>query len=151
MTTEFVYATYIKSTPAKVWEAITSQEFQRQYWGDGISADWNKKGSKWHKETSGACSIHGEVLESNPPKRLVITWVDAAENSTSKVTYEIEAIEDLVCLNVVHSGLEAGSNTAGKVAIGWPRVISCIKTLLETGKPLNTWAGLDMNHDKDAA
>ena len=144
--TEFVYTTYIKTTPEKVWAAITNPEFSRQYWVHGITSDW-KVGSKWEHVIEGGnpgASIHGEVLESVPPHRLVISWADVAERANtehSRVTFEIERIEDLVRLNVIHDKLKAGSITAGKISTGWPRVLSSLKSLLETGSALDTWAG----------
>jgi uncharacterized protein YndB with AHSA1/START domain len=144
---EFIYTTYIKTTPEEVWAAITNPEFSRQYWVDGITSDWTK-GSKWqHVSDDGKHTVlvSGEVLESVPPNRLVLTWADPSDTTDdSHVTFEIEAIEDMVRLNVIHSSFKAGSKMAGKVAVGWPRVLSSLKSLLETGKPLDTWAGHTM-------
>jgi uncharacterized protein YndB with AHSA1/START domain len=140
---EFVYTTFIKATPEKVWAAITTPEFTRQYWGHDNISDW-KKGSEWKHvdQKNGNVRIVGKVLESNPPKRLVLSWaIPDDKTDVSQVTFEIEAIEDMVRLNVAHSGFKPGSSTASKVAIGWPRVLSSLKSLLETGKPLDTWAG----------
>jgi uncharacterized protein YndB with AHSA1/START domain len=127
-----------------VWAAITNPEFSRQYWVDGIVSDW-KKGSKWqHLANTEGCSngLGGEVLESVPPKRLVITWGDATPASgPSRVAFDIEAIEDMVRLVVTHNNLEAGSVMAGKISTGWPRVLCSMKSMLETGKALDTWAG----------
>ena len=145
---EFIYTTYIKTTPEKVWAAITNPEFSRQYWGEGIQSDW-KKGSKWqHVSNDGKHTVimTGEVLESVPPKRLVLTWATPSDlNDDSRVTFEIEAIDDMVRLNVTHGKFKVGSKMADKVAIGWPRVLSSLKSLLETGKALNTWAGHEMS------
>lgn len=141
-TTEFVYTTYIKTTPEKLWNAITNPEFTRQYWVEGIESDW-KKGSRWqHQNIMG-----GTVLESNPPKQLVMTWEDLSEteekHQLSRVTFDIEPMGELVRLNVMHANLVVGSVMAGKVAMGWPRVLSSLKSLMETGKALDTWACQD--------
>lgn len=143
--TEFVYTTYIKTTPDKLWSAITNPEFSRQYWVDGIVSDW-KKGSKWQHipgDSNDACTMGGEVLESVPPKLLVITWADATDpgdvQQHSRVTFEIEQMGDMVRLNVIHGNLKPGSSMAGKVSAGWPRVLSSLKSLLETGVALDTW------------
>jgi uncharacterized protein YndB with AHSA1/START domain len=140
---EFVYTTYIKTTPEKLWAAITNPEFSRQYWVEGIISDW-KKGSKWRhvsQDDQRTCAIGGEVLESIPPKLLVLTWADPAKpEDDSRVTFEIESIEDMVRLNVIHGNFKPGSVMATKVVSGWPRVLSSMKSFLETGVALNTWA-----------
>lgn len=136
-----VYQTYIRSTPKKTWDAITKPEFARQYWaGIGNVSDW-KKGSKWdHVAKNEEVWITGEVLESTPPTRLVISWVDPDDlKEKSRVTFEIEAMNDLVCLTVTHDKFKDGSKMAGKVAGGWPRVLSSMKSFLETGKGLNVF------------
>ena len=143
-TTEQVYTTYIRSTPERVWAAITNPEFTRQYWGgyDNLS-DW-KRGSEWRHvdPEEKATRVIGKVEESNPPRKLVLTWAEPGDpTDISRVTFEIEAIEDMVCLRVVHGDLQAGSLMATKVSGGWPRVLSSLKSYLETGKGLNVRAG----------
>lgn len=141
---KLVYTTYIRTTPKKLWAAITKPEFTRQYWAgiDNVS-DW-KKGSKWEHiggDKEREVWITGKVLESDPPNRLVISWVDPDEPADkSRVTFEIEAIKDQVCLTVTHGNFKAGSKMAGKVSWGWPRVLSSMKSFLETGKGLNVFA-----------
>lgn len=145
-TPEFLYTTYIKTTPQQVWDAITTPEFTRQYWGGDVNiSDW-KPGSTWRHadpESGETAFVVGEVLESQPPTRLVLSWVDAdhaADKSRySRVTIEIEPIEDMVRLNVTHSN--ADPEMLQKVSNGWPRVLSSMKSFLETGKPLDIWAG----------
>ncbi len=141
--TEFLYTTYIRSTPQKVWDAITNPEFARQYWGHGNVSDW-KPGSKWDMvrgDGSNIVQTTGEVLESHPPRRLVISWVDPAKaadaSEYSRVTFEIEVVKDAVRLDVFHSELEAGSDMARGISNGWPRVLSGLKSFLETGSGLN--------------
>jgi len=137
---DFIYTTYIKTTPEKVWTAITNPEFTRQYWGgyENVS-DW-KKGSDWkHADTkSGDVRITGKVLESNPPKRLVLSWADPADTADdSRVTFEIDTAGDMVRLNIIHGNFKPGSGMAGKVAMGWPLVLSSLKSMLETGKAID--------------
>jgi len=134
-----VYATYIRTTPRQLWDAITQPEFTRQYWGGFANvSDW-KKGSEWrHLNPEKEVWITGKVLEGKPPKRLVLSWADPDKLAdVSRVTFEIEAIEDMVCLKVTHDKLKAGSKMLRGVAWGWPRVLSSLKTFLETGKGLN--------------
>ncbi len=140
---ELVYTTYIRSTPEKTWEAITKPEFTRQYWGGMANvSDW-KQGSKWqHLSTENEAWITGEVLECNPPKRLVLSWADPDNlKDVSRVTYEIEPLEGMVRLTVTHDSFQAGSDMAGKVSKGWPHVLSSLKSFLETGTGLKVGCG----------
>lgn len=150
---EFVYAIYIKTTPVKLWNAITNPTFTVQYWGHENISDW-KKGSKWThvgNDKDRTVKLVGEVLESVPPRRLVLTWAEPADEANrsdhSRVTFDIEPIEDMVRLTVTHDRLKAGSEMARRIAGGWPRVLSSMKSFLETGKALDTWAG----HEYDCA
>jgi uncharacterized protein YndB with AHSA1/START domain len=137
--TKLVYATYIRTTPKKLWDAITKPEFTRQYWG-GLAnvSDW-KKGSEWqHLNPEKEVWITGKVLECKAPKRLVLSWADPDRlNDVSRVTFEIEQIKDMACLKVTHDKLKAGSKMYRGVSRGWPLVLSSMKTFLETGKGLN--------------
>jgi uncharacterized protein YndB with AHSA1/START domain len=138
---EFVYTTYIKTTPEKLWAAITNPEFTRQYWGHDNISDW-KKGSDWkHSSADGKTTkIVGKVVESTPSKRLVLTWASPENRSDeSQVVFDISTVEDMCRLEIVHSKLSAKMGTA--VSNGWPRVLSSLKSFLETGKALSTWAG----------
>lgn len=146
-TTSFVYVTYIVSTPEKVFEAITRPDIARRYWGHENVSDW-KPGSKWQHVRDNAersVNIVGEVVESSPPHRLVISWAspaDAADpEAYSRVTFEIEPYEaDMVRLTVSHDDLIAGSGMATGVSKGWPIVLSSLKSLLETGQGLDVFA-----------
>jgi uncharacterized protein YndB with AHSA1/START domain len=139
---KLVYQTYIRSTAKKTWDAITKPEFTRQYWaGLANVSDW-KKDSKWeHVSKENEVWILGKVVESVPSKRLVVTWADPDDlKDKSRVIFEIEPMEDLVCLTVTHDKFKDGSKMAGKVSWGWPRVLSSMKSFLETGKGLNVFA-----------
>jgi uncharacterized protein YndB with AHSA1/START domain len=137
--TEFIYATYIKTTPEKLWKAITTPEFQRQYWfGVVYETDW-KIGSPWRMVyPDGKLTDTGEVLEFDPPKRLVLKWLnewseDLKAEGYSRCTMEIEPMDNAVKLTVTHTMERAESKLIGAVSGGWPRILSNLKSLLETG------------------
>jgi uncharacterized protein YndB with AHSA1/START domain len=139
---EMIYTTYIKTTPEKLWAAITNPEFARQYWAHENISDW-KKGSEWkHVSADGkGIRIVGKILESDPPKRLVMTWASPANKADeSQVAFDIRTVDDLVRLDVVHSKLSA--DMARGVSRGWPLVLSSMKSFLETGKPIDVMAVL---------
>lgn len=145
-TTSFVYVTYIVSTPEKVFEAITRPDITRRYWGHENVSDW-KPGSKWrHVRDNDEKTVNlvGEVIESSPPSRLIVTWANVSEesdpNAYSRVTFDIEPYEDMVRLTVSHDDLVVGSGMANGVTRGWPIVLSSLKSLLETGQGLDIFA-----------
>ena len=141
---KFVYVTYIRTTPEKVWNAVTKPEFARQYWGGMVNvSDW-KKGSKWNhlaEQKDNEVWVTGEVVESNPPKSLTLTWIDPDDlKDRSQVRYEIEAVGEMVKLTVLHSEFSPGSTMQEKVSKGWPLVLSSMKSFLETGKGMDIWS-----------
>lgn len=142
----FVYVVYIATTPEEAWKALTEGAVTRQYWGYENLSDW-KVGSRWdHRRADdpGKVLLTGKVLEVVPPRRLVLTWVapdDAANKAKhTRVTFEIEPIASMVRLTVIHDELEDGSDMHRSISEGWPRVLSSMKSFLETGRALNTWA-----------
>jgi len=140
-----VYTMLIRSTPKKTWDAITKPAFTRKYWGDMANVSNWKSGSKWeHLNPDNEVWVTGKVEESTPTTRLVLSWVDPDNlKDKSRVTFEIEKIENLVLLTVTHDNFSAGSTMPDKVAWGWPRVLSSLKSFLETGKGLNIFCGKD--------
>ena len=145
-TTSFVYVTYIKSTPEKVFEAITRPDVARRYWGHENVSDW-KPGSRWeHIRANDERTVElvGKVVEISPPAKLVITWANASQaddpDSQSRVTFDIVEYEDMVRLTVSHDDLVVGSGMANGVTRGWPAVLSSLKSLLETGQGLDVFA-----------
>jgi len=143
---KFVYVTYIATTPEKVWKALLEGELTRQYWMHENVSDW-KPGSQWQHvadDGKGTIRLVGEVLESVPNRRLVLTWgepADAADKAKhSRVAIDIETVADMVRLTVTHDEFKPGTDVLPKIASGWPRVLSSLKSFLETGRPLNTWA-----------
>ena len=144
VTTNFVYVTYIISTPEKVFEAITKPDIARRYWAHENISDW-RPGSKWeHVNADGAVKIAGKVIECAPPKRLVITWANASALSDpakhSRVSFDVAPFDGMVRLTVTHDELEPGSKMAADISGGWPRVLSSLKSFLETGQALDVFA-----------
>ena len=139
---QFIYVTYISTTPEKLWNALIDAGMTTQYWQHENVSDW-KPGSRWEHRRSDenrTLDLVGKVIESSPPLRLVITWASPAdeehEEKHSKVTFEIEPIRGVACLTVTHDGLEPGSEMHRGITEGWPKVLSSLKSLLEVGKPL---------------
>ena len=142
----FIYEIYIAASAETVWKALLDGEFTRQYWDQEHFSDW-KPGSPWeHRDSHGDRKVRllGEVLESSPPHKLVLTWAEPADRANrdrhSRVTFEIESVADMVRLRITHEDLEADSKMERDITQGWPRVLSSLKSLLETGRPLQTWA-----------
>jgi uncharacterized protein YndB with AHSA1/START domain len=138
----FVYVTYIAASPEKIWSALLDAKMTAQYWQHENVSDW-KPGSKWeHRafDDQRTLRLVGKVVESRPPNRLVITWADPAdekrEERHSRVTFEIEPQGAVTRLTVTHDRFEPGSEMFRSISIGWPKVLSSLKSLLETGKAL---------------
>lgn len=149
----FVYVTYIASTPDNVWEALTNADATAHYWGHSNVSDW-QPGSTWeHRRTDGSAiaDVTGEVVESVPPKRLVMTWAHPdgpADSEASRVSFEIEQHGAIVRLTVTHTDL-ADAAAHDDVSGGWAAVLSNLKSYLETGKtlPVAPWEmPTDRNH-----
>jgi uncharacterized protein YndB with AHSA1/START domain len=140
---EKVFEIYIKTTPERLWEAITDPELRSQYsFGVGVESDWTA-GSRYQANHAGAriTIAEGENLEVDPPRRLVQSfsalWSDDVKaEGASRVTWEIEQIEDSCRLTVTHDQLRDGANA--ELYGGWPMILSGLKTLLETGERLTT-------------
>jgi DNA-binding transcriptional ArsR family regulator/uncharacterized protein YndB with AHSA1/START domain len=152
----FVYTTYIKTTPERLWQALTEPAFTERYWGMVFHSDW-KTGSRYVLNQFGLTIVDDDqlVLEADPFRRLSYTWhavtpewADALDltdeararlsaEPRSKVTFDIEPLDDAqVKLTVVHDGLDPDGLMRTLIGNGWPRVLSNLKTLLETGEPL---------------
>ena len=140
---EKVFEIYIKTSPERLWEAITDNELRQRYWfGVGISSDWTA-GSRYEAVHPGAGMLisEGENLEVDPPRRLVQSfnamWSDDVKREgTSRVTWEIEPVGDSCRLTVTHDQLR--SEASAEIYGGWPQTLSGLKTLLETGESLTT-------------
>lgn len=148
---EFVYVSYIKTTPALLYRALTERSFMERYWGVVVESDW-EIGSPitWEKHGLRQNDPRQVVLEADPPRRLSYTWHaitpqwnpslseedcrHAAAEPLSRVSFELEQQGELVRLTVLHDRLEPRSVVAQMVSTGWPIVISSLKSLLETGE-----------------
>src|SRR6476660_3007570 len=127
---EFVYVTYIETTPEKLWEALTNSEFSRRYWfGTKVKSDW-KVGSPFALVTDGKTTDTGQILEADRPRRLSYTFKHELYEATR------EPYGNLVKLTVTHEGFIEGSKLVGAISTGWPAILSGLKSMLETGKPL---------------
>ena len=140
-TMEKVFEIYIKTTPEQLWHAITDSDMRRKYdFGVGVESDWTA-GSHYTAGAGSFAVAEGENLELDPPRRLVQSFnalwgEDVRREQTSRVTFEIEQVEDSCRLTVVHDQLREGANE--ELFGGWPMILSGLKTLLETGETLTT-------------
>ncbi|MEV4171992.1 metalloregulator ArsR/SmtB family transcription factor [Nonomuraea sp. NPDC049709] len=150
---DFVYTTYIRTTPERLWQALTDPAWTKRYWGVELESDW-KVGSAVTWKQLGVTMADPEqvVLVSEPHRRLAYSWhtftpefgesvgwgaeqlAEAAAEPRSTVTFEIEQAGQMVKLTVVHSGFEPDSAVRKAVSEGWPELLSSLKTLLETGE-----------------
>jgi uncharacterized protein YndB with AHSA1/START domain/DNA-binding transcriptional ArsR family regulator len=155
----FVYTTFIRSTPERLWQALTEPAFTERYWGVAFDSDWDPGSTVTLRQWGLTIADPGQVvLESEPYRRLAYTWhtftpewqEQAAERvgfpreflervaaePRSKVAFEIHDLGEFVKLTVIHDGFEPGSEVLGTVSQGWPHILSNLKTLLETGDTL---------------
>jgi uncharacterized protein YndB with AHSA1/START domain len=137
-----VFEIYVKTTPERLWEAITSEEMRARYsFGVGTVSDWTQ-GSEYKASVPGVVDIaSGENIEVDPPRRLVQSFTalwseDVRREGTSRVTWEIEPVGTSCRLRVTHDQLGEGANS--ELYGGWPMILSGLKTLLETGEDLDT-------------
>ncbi len=152
---EFVYTTYINTTPEKLWQALTDPAFTRRYWGATLESDWQVGSTMtWHQSGVTITDPEQVVLEAEPGRRLSYTWhtftKEFAEafgfsdeflavvtfERRSKVSFDIEPVGQMVKLTVVHDGFDPGSAVLDGIRGGWPAILSSLKTLLETGETL---------------
>lgn len=139
---DFVYVTYIVTTPEKLWNALLDPELTRRYWANHRNrSDW-KKDSPWRHEIyddPDTVHVEGRVIETDPPRRLVISWARPGElereGRVSRVTFDIEPSGHSVRLTVTHDGLDP--DMLRGISGGWPAVLSSLKTLLETGTAID--------------
>lgn len=135
----FVYVTFIRTTPAKLWDALTEPQFIRQYWfGMTVDCAW-KKGAPWKLvKSDGNIADAGELLEFDPPRRMVIRWQnewkpELKAEGPSRCTIELEPTGGAVKLTISHEIDRPNSGLITAVSGGWPKIVSNLKSLLETG------------------
>jgi uncharacterized protein YndB with AHSA1/START domain len=154
---QFVYTTYIKTTPERLWRALTEPSFTSRWWQITFDTDWNV-GSRMIWDNDGVIIADPEqvVLECDPYRRLAYSWhtyvpeiqermglddesfAKLSSERRSRVTFEIEPVKEMVKLTVLHDDFEVGSIAVTRVMNGWPIFLSSLKTLLESGEPLDS-------------
>lgn len=152
---EFTYTTYIRTTPQRLWQALTDAELTSRYWGVTFESDW-QQGSPMTWTFAGVVMRDPEqvVLEAERYERLSFTWhtftqefgavvgfdedflARIAAEPRSRVTFELEQIAGIVKLTLVHDGFEADSEVLTSISMGWPTILASLKSLLETGDEL---------------
>jgi uncharacterized protein YndB with AHSA1/START domain len=141
-TSKFVYVTYIRTTPEKLFDALRKPEFTRQFWSETWQdCEW-KKGSPWKLMIpDGRIGDTGEVLEFDPPRRFAVSWQNEFKpemkaEGPSRATFELEPMGDTVKLTVTHEMDRENSKLIEGVSGGWPPLLASLKSLLETGNAL---------------
>jgi uncharacterized protein YndB with AHSA1/START domain len=138
----FVYVTYIRTTPEKLWQALIDPEFTRRFWVETwLESEW-KPGASWRMLVQDGRVIHtGEILEIEPGRRLVLSWQtelfpEVRAEGPSRVAFELEKVGDSVKLTVIQENDTPDSKTIDMASNGWPLILASLKSLLETGEPL---------------
>jgi uncharacterized protein YndB with AHSA1/START domain len=139
---EFVYVTFIRTTSEKLWRALMEPEFTRQFWHETIQESEWKPGATWRiVKPNGATADSGEVVEIDPPRKLVIKWQnhmfpEMTAEGHSLLTYTLEPKGDTVKLTLTHQMDKPESKLIQAVSGGWPMILASLKSLLETGESL---------------
>lgn len=138
----FVYVTYIRTTPEKLWQALLDPEFTRRYWFETwLESGWTP-GSSWQLMIpDGRVGHSGEVIEIEPQRRLVLSWraefkPELRAEGYSRVIFELEPQGESVRLTLIHEIDKPGSKLVGALSVGWPQLLASLKSLLETGESL---------------
>lgn len=134
------------ATPEEVWRALVDSALTRQYFLHEHVSDW-QPGSRWEhirSDGSGIVDIYGILLESASPRRLILSWIRTIESDNpSRVTFDISPYGAAACLTIIHEEREIGSEYYNGMAAGWPKILSNLNSLLETGRTLNLdWRAL---------
>ena len=139
---EFIYVTYIETTPEKLWHALTDGNFTERYWfGAHLRSDWTVGSSFEMVRSDGTVSDAGKVVECDPPRRLAYTFVNQSDKYRNEfpalATFVLEPYGKLVKLTLTHEGFAEGSEFFKGISKGWPAILSSLKSILETGQPLD--------------
>ena len=139
---EFIYVTYIETTPEKLWHALTDGNFTERYWfGIRLRSDWKVGSSFEMVRSDGTVCDAGKVVEVDPPRRLAYTFINLSDKYKNEfpalATFVIEPYGKLVKLTLTHEGFAEGSKFYNGVSKGWPAILSGLKSLLETGQVLD--------------
>ena len=136
----FVYVTYIRTTAEELWAALTTSEFMKKYWfGMNFETDW-KVGSPWKLVfPDGRITDSGEIVEFDRPRRIVLKWrnefrTELTTEGYARCSIELEPQDGAVKLTISHTIERANSKLIEAVSGGWPRILSNLKSLLETGQ-----------------
>lgn len=147
----FVYVTYIKTTQEELWAALTTPEFMKRYWfGMNFETEWKAR-SPWRLVfPDGRVADSGEIVDIEKPKRLVLKWrnqfrPELHEEGYARCVMEIEQAGEVVKLTITDEIDRPGSKLIGAVSVGWPKILSSLKTLLETGTALPAIGELPRN------
>jgi uncharacterized protein YndB with AHSA1/START domain len=138
----FVYVTYIRTTPEKLWQALIEPDFTRRYWAETWQESEWRKGASWRLMIpDGRVGDAGEILEIEPQRRLVLAWRNEFQpelraEGYSRVTYELDRQDDMVKLTIIQEMDRPGSKLVEQMSGGWPMLFASLKSLLETGEPL---------------
>lgn len=139
---QFVYVTYIRTTRENLWRALIEPEFTRRYWAETwFESEWTS-GASWRLMIpDGRIGDSGEILEIEPQKRLVLSWrnefrPELRDEGYSRLTYELEEVGESVKLTLIHEIGRADSRLIDEMSGGWPHLLASLKSLLETGEPL---------------
>ena len=142
---QFLYVTYIRATPERVWAALTEKDFVPSYWfGATMDSDW-RKASPWAmRHPDGRVSDSGEVLECDPPRRLVLNWTHQSRpelkaEGPARCTFALEPAGEATKLTILHEMEKPGSLLISAVSDGWPKILSNLKSLLESGELVLTF------------
>ena len=142
----FVYVTFVRTTPVKLWSALTTADFMKEYWfGVHFKTEW-KAGAQWEMVyPDGRVTDSGEIEEFDPPKQLVLKWrhelrPELKAEGFARCTISLEPISDAVKLTITHTINRADSKLIEAVSGGWPQILSNLKSLIETGKVVLTEA-----------